>query len=397
MVSKMTVPLAILDALPEPEIFYRKYWNQSPFLARKAIQPEIGALLIEPEELAGLALEDEVVSRMVKTKGPFETWSCEFGPFDAADFTSAGEENWSLLVQNVEQFHRPTADLLRCFKFAPRWMIDDVMVSYSVPGGSVGPHLDSYHVFLVQGAGKRSWKIGSQAIPDPKFSSHPDLKILASSFSGDTVDVGPGDVLYVPPAFAHEGTTLENALTFSVGFLGPKISELYGAYAQHLAENDLSDGRYKGSAISMTSQNHAIDAGVISDMKTLMSEALERDDFASWLISYFTEPAIEVEATDEVPAGAASADDIKQGLEEGRRLRKVARTKLAFTVDASQGGWVAVNGQVLECGGKAKSLLDLLTGDQPVGEEDIAALDCDPDIYRLMSHLFRYDALEWVS
>jgi len=225
-----------LDAMPSSADFYRLYWNRQPFLVRAAIPEDDIAGLIEADELAGLSMEEAPRSRMVMTKGAEHDWSCRFGPFDEQDFAAAGEADWSLLVQNVEQFHPDTAELLRHFDFAPRWLLDDVMVGFSAPGGTVGPHFDTYHVFLVQGQGKRRWKISRAEIDDTDYHDGMDFKVLKNGFDGDEIEVTCGDVLYVPPKFGHEGTTIEDALTYSVGLLGPKLSELFTGYGQYLAE-----------------------------------------------------------------------------------------------------------------------------------------------------------------
>jgi 50S ribosomal protein L16 3-hydroxylase len=170
--------LVILDAMPSATVFYGRYWNRHPFVVRGAVQEDAMAGLITADELAGLSMEEAAQSRMVTTAGDRHDWSCSFGPFTEGDFKTAGDTDWTLLVENVEQFHPDTADLLRYFSFAPCWLMDDIMVSFSATGGSVGPHLDSYHVFLVQGQGKRRWKVGRQSIADEVYIEGLDLKVL---------------------------------------------------------------------------------------------------------------------------------------------------------------------------------------------------------------------------
>ena len=264
----MPSSLATLDALPSAEDFYAQYWNKQPFLLRGAIDPAVMDGLIAPDELAGLSMEDTVRARMVSRTD----WACKFGPFTEEDFKTADDPPWSLLVQNVEQFHPATAALLRAFDFAPRWLMDDVMASFSTAGGTIGGHVDSYHVFLVQGQGTRRWTIGYEPIVDARFVDGLDLKILRDPVDGNTVEVTSGDVLYVPPHFAHEGTTLDDALTFSVGFLGPKLSELYDAYAQHLAGDDALDCRYEGQRLRADSAGFALSADAVETLRAHLSE-----------------------------------------------------------------------------------------------------------------------------
>ncbi|HEY9164092.1 MAG TPA: hypothetical protein VIN57_05745, partial [Magnetovibrio sp.] len=132
----MSTALVILDAMPSATEFYAHYWNRQPFAVCGAIAAVEMATFISADELAGLAMEEGPQSRMVTTAGAHHDWACSFGPFDEDDFAAAGENDWCLLVQNVDQYHPETARLLRHFNFAPSWLMDDIMVSYSTPGGS---------------------------------------------------------------------------------------------------------------------------------------------------------------------------------------------------------------------------------------------------------------------
>ncbi len=250
--------LVILQDMPSALDFYDQYWNKAPFVVRAAIPSDHMAALISGDELAGLAMEQAPQSRMVKVTEDRQDWTCRYGPFDERDFATTGDADWSLLVQNVEQFHPEVGSLLRYFDFAPRWLMDDIMVSFSSTGGSVGPHMDSYHVFIVQGTGRRRWKVGRHAIHDEVYRANDALQILAGDIQGDEIEMACGDVLYIPPRFGHEGTTIEDALTFSVGFLGPKHSELFSGYGQYLSEHDEHDQRYVGDSLSVHSAGSLI-------------------------------------------------------------------------------------------------------------------------------------------
>ena len=284
----MSTSLAALDALPSIVDFYAHYWNKRPFLVRDAIDRTVMDGLIAPDELAGLSMEEAARSRMVTSPAASNDWACRFGPFAEEDFNTADEPPWSLLVQNVEQFHPDTATLLRAFNFAPRWLMDDIMVSFSTRGGTIGGHVDSYHVFLVQGQGSRRWTIGGEPIIDEAYIDGLDLKILKDPIDGDTVEVASGDILYIPPHFAHEGITLDDALTFSVGFLGPKLSELYGAYGQHLAENDELDRRYVGEGLSADSSGFTLSIDAVAALRDYLGGPLGTPAFAEWLAAFFT-------------------------------------------------------------------------------------------------------------
>ncbi len=289
----MSTQLATLDAMPTADIFYSEYWNKKPFVVRAAIDADIFDECVDPESLAGLALDDEefeqqIKSRIITTAEDGQSWSCEHGPFPEERFAALGQTHYSLLVQNVEQYYTDTAILLDHFNIAPRWLMDDIMVSYSTTQGSVGPHTDSYHVFLVQGMGKRSWRIGTDKIEHPELIEGIDLKVLKNPFDAHDIEVQIGDVIYIPPHFAHEGTTLENALTFSIGFLGPTLSQLLIEYAYYLEDHENHNTRYCGEDLNAACTGDNINKNAINDLRTMMSDSLHSPQFDAWLKLYFS-------------------------------------------------------------------------------------------------------------
>ena len=279
----MSKSIKYLSSLPSERDFYELYWNKMPFIVKEGIDQSILSELIDANELAGLSLEEDVRSRIVQS----ESWSCAHGPFEENVFLTLGENNWSLLVQDVEKFHPPTAGILKPFGFSPCWLIDDVMVSYAVPGGGVGPHLDSYHVFLVQGMGKRLWKIGRSPIQDEKLVADLDIKILEEEFDGDTVEVTAGDILYIPPKFPHAGETIDESLTYSIGFLGPSIAELFVEYGHYIEERGEINLRYAGNKLDQMSAGENMSGGEVANIRSSLGNALNSDHFDKWLRGYF--------------------------------------------------------------------------------------------------------------
>lgn len=327
----MKHPLKILKTMPFAADFYGLYWNRQPFVVRGAIAVAEFDGLISADELAGLAMEEGPQSRMVHSAGDPLDWSCAFGPFTEADYDAAGDADWGLLVQNVEQFHTDTAALLRHFSFAPRWLMDDIMVSFSAPGGSIGPHLDSYHVFLVQGQGRRRWKVSHEPIMDEVMVEGMELKLLDGGFEGEEIEVGPGDVLYVPPRFGHEGTTLEAALTYSVGFLGPKLSELLIGYGQYLSEFEDLDGRYVGEGLDADSAGFQINGPAVADVQARLSDHLNAKEFTHWLVEFFTESSHEGFGNFAEREDLLSAEEFEGELRSGAGLIKPEYVKFVVT------------------------------------------------------------------
>lgn len=386
----MSSSLATLDALPTAVDFYAHYWNKRPFLVRGAIDHVVMDGLITPDELAGLSMEESAHSRMVAS----EDWACKFGPFAEEDFNTDGNPPWSLLVQNVEQFHPDTATLLRAFNFAPRWLMDDIMVSYSTAGGTIGGHVDSYHVFLVQGQGTRRWTIGRDPIFDEKYIDGLDLKILKDPIDGDTVEVTSGDVLYVPPHFAHQGTTLDDALTFSVGFLGPKLSELYSAYALHLANHDALDHRYGGKGLNADSAGFTVSVDAVAALRDHLGRSLNTTAFSEWLAAFFTEPANEEVAHFSAREDSLSLAAFTKALKTGAGLIKPSYVKFALIPSSDEGYRLGVNGQTFEINDGALLVVLSLMKEEAVTANTMPALLEHLD---LLCALYDLQALEFID
>lgn len=399
----MPHPIATLDAMPTATDFYGLYWNRQPFVVRSAIDEGTMADLISANELAALSMEETSRSRMVKSVGsPIDNpqgWSCRFGPFSEQDFDTAGNQDWSLLVQNVEQFHPETARLLHHFNIAPRWLMDDVMVSFSAPGGTVGPHIDSYHVFLVQGEGRRRWKVGHAPIANEVFIQGMELKVLETGFDGSDIEVSAGDVLYIPPRFGHEGSTLESALTFSVGFLGPKTSELFSAYSQHLSEREEHDERYVGNDLNANSAGFVMHGEAVDTIRSHLGDSLNSADFNQWLVEFFTESSHEDFGEYTERDDPLSPDALKKKLEQGASLHKPAYVKFALTSSdtSSSDIYLGFNSQSFTLDKSLLPLVQRLMDEQPVNITTHPVIGENPSILGFMLELYNHQALEFAT
>jgi 50S ribosomal protein L16 3-hydroxylase len=210
------------------ELFLAQYWQRKPLLIRKAIpgfKPPVSS-----DELAGLALEQSVESRLIERSG--NIWQVQHGPFIEADFVR--QESWTLLVQAVDHYIPGVAALRRLIDFIPQWRVDDVMVSYATDGGSVGPHFDNYDVFLLQGEGERLWQLGSYCDESSPLLPHEELRILSSFESSEEHLLQQGDILYVPPGYAHWGIARGECTTFSIGFRAPRITDMVSRWVDQL-------------------------------------------------------------------------------------------------------------------------------------------------------------------
>jgi 50S ribosomal protein L16 3-hydroxylase len=371
----------ILDTFPNIQDFYQNYWNKKPFIVRKAIDKQLFADLIDGDTLAGLALEEDIKSRLVVTNDNGNDWQCTHGPLADDAFSKLEDKNWSLLVQNVEQYHPPTAKLLESFHFSPRWLMDDIMVSYSTAGGSVGPHYDSYHVFLTQGIGTRKWKIGNTPIEQADHIDNPDLLVLKNDFDGQEHEVTMGDVIYIPPFFAHRGDTLEEAMTFSVGFLGPKLSEMMAEYSHYLEQSPELNTRYIGQGLDAKSAGFSIAQNATSHVQNMLTGALNQDHFATWLAEYFSSTATD---EDEDEPGEFTQDDLLEDLQAGDVLQRPEALKLAITTLPNGSFTLAANGESSFLPERLSDLTDWLNTNHAITFDD---LDTHPHKSELTQHI----------
>ena len=217
----------------KPGLFLRDYWQTRLLLVRNAIKNPGRA--INGDTLAGLALEDNIRSRIVQQTDNPRSWLCRYGPFDEQDFARLPETHWTLLVQDVDKHLPYSADILEYFSFLPRWRIDDLMISYAVDGGSVGPHTDQYDVFLIQASGQRKWLLQADDIDSDNLLENTELQILKNFNPETEYLLNPGDMLYLPPGIAHYGIAIGECITFSVGFRAPSQADLLQAYAEQFS------------------------------------------------------------------------------------------------------------------------------------------------------------------
>jgi 50S ribosomal protein L16 3-hydroxylase len=280
-------PLQLLGGLTARE-FLRDYWQKKPLLVRQAI-PDFESP-ISPDELAGLALEEEVESRLVIEHGE-RPWELRRGPFAEDAFATLPERDWTLLVQAVDQFVPEVAELLEQFKFLPKWRIDDVMISFAAPGGGVGPHFDNYDVFLLQGHGKRRWQVGQPCNSDSPLLAHADLKILAEFEQTEEWVLEPGDMLYLPPLLAHCGTAEDDCMTYSVGFRAPSAAEVLTHFTDFLGQFLPEEERYSDAGAEPASDPHQIQRDALDRLKALLNEHMGDERLLmTWFGQFMTEP-----------------------------------------------------------------------------------------------------------
>ena len=323
-----TIPETLFGELT-PEDFLRDYWQRRPLLVRGALPDFLSPLT--PEELAGLACEDDVTSRLILEEGGDYPWQMRYGPFEPDDFTALPEAHWTLLVQEVDRLIPEVADFLDAFRFVPNWRIDDVQISYAPEHGTVGPHVDSYDVFLVQALGHRRWQIGHEPVPEDAEVFVPDLDVrLLQGFEPDAEwIVAPGDLLYLPPRVPHYGVALDDAMTYSVGFRAPAPAELVTHFLADAAERLADASRYRDPGLPRPDHPGRIDAEALDRIRRMIRSAVRDDDALDrWFGRYVTEPARGSRAL--LPDDPYAPDEIAEALRDGARLRRSAVADFAF-------------------------------------------------------------------
>ena len=275
------------------EEFLQEYWQKKPLLVRNAF-PDFTSP-IDPDDMAGLSLMEEVESRIILENKKDKSWQVQHGPFNDDTFATLPEQDWTLLVQAVDQWVPEMADLMNQFNFIPNWRLDDMMASFAPKGGSVGPHFDHYDVFLIQGLGQRSWQVGPKCDESSPFLNDVPVKILKKMQVTHEWTLNPGDMLYLPPAYAHNGVALNDAMTFSVGFRAPSEADILMGLSEHLAQRLNNDKRYSDPQPSNASkQPSLINADAIAKVSEIINQHIQKEGaIEQWLAQYMTESKYE--------------------------------------------------------------------------------------------------------
>ena len=382
-------PLQLLGGLT-PREFLRDYWQQKPLLVRQAI-PGFESP-ISADELAGLALEEEVESRLVLEHGA-HPWELRRGPFAEDTFSQLPERDWTLLVQAVDQFVPEVAEVLKDFGFLPSWRIDDLMISFAAPGGSVGPHFDNYDVFLLQAEGQRRWKIGQMCEADSKLLAHADLRILAEFEQTDEWVLEPGDMLYLPPRLAHYGIAEDDCMTYSVGFRAPSAAEVLTHFTDFLAQFLPDEERYSDAGMAPINDPHQIQQEALDRLKALLTEHMSDERLLlTWFGQFMTEPRYP-----ELVSGPEIEEaDFLAALEDGAVLVRNPSARLAWS-EVDVGLVLFASGQSRLLPAHLKELLRLICAADALHTDNLAPWLADEDGRTLVRELVQQGSLEFAD
>ena len=379
------IPLQLLGGITARE-FLRDYWQKKPLLIRQAI-PDFESP-IDADELAGLALEEEVESRLVIEHGE-RPWELRRGPFAEDAFSTLPAREWTLLVQAVDQFVPEVAELLEHFRFLPSWRIDDVMISFAAPGGSVGPHFDNYDVFLLQAQGKRNWKIGQMCSSESPLLQHADLRILAEFEESAEWVLEPGDMLYLPPRLAHFGIAEDDCMTYSVGFRAPSAAEVLTHFTDFLAQYLTDEERYTDADAQPVSDPHQIQSDALDRLKSLLAEHMSDERMLlTWFGQFMTEPRYpELVAGEEL-----GEDDFINSLQDGAILVRNPSARMAWS-EVDDDVLLFASGQSRYLPGKLRELLKLVCAADALHAENLGEWLLDEDARDLLCELVKQGSL----
>ncbi|WOH38335.1 cupin domain-containing protein [Thalassotalea fonticola] len=352
-----------------PETFLAEYWQKKPLIIKGAFANFEDP--IEANELAGLAMEDFIESRIISNINA--NWDVKHGPFD--DFSSFGEKNWTLLVQATNHWSSGVNALIEPFKFIPNWRIDDVMVSFSTPGGGVGPHLDQYDVFIIQGEGKRRWQVGKPDSTLENLTPHEDLKQV-SMFSAVIDEITePGDLLYIPPNHPHDGVALDNSINYSVGFQAPSAQELISAFADYQLDNHLFEQRFDDSKRVVTETPEEMHEADFELLNSVMNSAFKNETvMQDFLGKYLTSVHHTLNLL--VPVEPLSIELIKEILADGEELYPVLGLK-CILVNQPKIKILFINGENYPVDTDTLELAKLLASKKPLTKDLLeSSMDC---------------------
>lgn len=372
------------------EEFLRDYWQKKPLVIRQAF-PGFECP-VSAEELAGLACEEAVESRIVIENDNGKPWQLHNGPFEPERFSKLPESHWTLLVQGLDHWVPDFADLLDEFRFVPNWRLDDIMASYAPKGGSVGPHYDQYDVFLLQAEGHRRWTFGGHCDHTlPRVDGTP-LRILSSWDGEETVTLAPGDMLYLPPGIGHHGVAEDDCITLSVGFRAPTIDDVLTGFTDFLCSQSDASEHLNDPDLQVQDNPGTIAPEVIDRLDGVIREKLsDKRQLALWFGQYSTLPkSLDIVVPAEEPVTPELLGEL---MAAGNPLRWNEGSRFAYH-EFEEETALFVDGEQFLLRGDARPLAPLLCAGARLDMAELASFFAGDDaIAGLLSNLVNQGSL----
>lgn len=316
-------------------------WQKKPTIIRQGFVDFQDP--IEPEELAGLAMEEDLESRLVYQEDG--KWQAELGPFKT--FERLENDGATLLIQAVDHWHPAAQQLIHPFRFLPSWRLDDLMISYSTPKGGVGPHIDNYDVFIIQGKGKRHWRVGDRQQIN-EFAAHEALKHCDPFEAIIDVEMQPGDILYIPCGFPHEGYAIESSINYSVGFRAPDQNDLLSGFTDYNIDNNENPLRYTDIPMQVREKPGRIEDDELNKLHQVMLESCKTPaQLIPWFGKMISEAKHDLDIA--VPEQAFANEDILELLENGAQFARLGGLRAIYFEQAPE--QLFINGHAYDCTG----------------------------------------------
>lgn len=374
------------------QTFLSEYWQKKPLVIRNALPNFLSPL--SPDELAGLALEEEVESRIVsETPNQAKAWHLKRGPFSESDFESLPKTHWTLLVQGVDRLIPEVYELLKHFDFIPQWRIDDVMISYASKYGSVGPHYDNYDVFLFQALGRREWSLTSQNCTPENYIPNLELRIMDEFKTEEQFILEEGDMLYLPPHIGHYGIALsDDCMTYSFGYRSYTGQEILDSLSDFASEKLAFKALYRDPDWSTLKNTSEIQAPAWQQAQNLLHELINNEEvMKSWFASFATR--LDQQAEQQLPEPFAddevSIEDFFDELSEGSQLSRDACCRFAY-IDSQA---LYINGYAWDTQLVSKELVSLLANERSISLKTLA-----PYLKKAENQAFLFELwkLQWI-
>lgn len=367
-----------------PTEFLRDYWQKKPLVIRQAF-PGFQCP-VSQDELAGLACEEAVESRIVIENDAGKPWQLHNGPFNPERFSELPAQDWTLLVQGLDHWVPEIADILDHFRFIPNWRLDDIMASYAPKGGSVGPHYDMYDVFLLQAQGHRRWTFGGHCDhTSPRVEGTP-LRILSSWDGEETVTLAPGDMLYLPPGVGHYGVAEDDCITLSVGFRSPTVDDVLTSFTDFLSQKEAASAHLDDPDLQIQDNPGIITPDVIDRLDSVIREQLgDRRNLALWFGQFATSPkSMDIVVPAEEPA---EAEDLAAAIHAGEQLRWNEGSRFAYH-ELNDETALFVDGEQYLLKGDARPLATLLCARSRIDMTALSHFAADPALLGLLTNLY---------
>ncbi len=275
------------------ETFLQDYWQKKPLLIKQAFPNFVNP--ISADELAGLACEEEINSRIVIEKGGDHPWQAIHGPMDEDVFARMPETHWTLVVNDLEKCIPELAEITDQFRFIPEWHLDDLMSSWAAPEGSVGPHIDLYDVFILQGEGQRCWQISTQEVAEDNFI--PDIALrLQKDFKPEFEWIlEPGDMMYLPAGVSHHGISMGESSSYSIGFRATSHTDLVNDFMAHITEDLSINKTYQLPEKALTASPNEISPAAIEEIRQIFKQYLDPDspELARWFGQFVSDSKVD--------------------------------------------------------------------------------------------------------